>query len=319
MRRARTPLGPRYDPAVHTIALIGMGRMGTPIAANLLRAGHRVSVFDLRPERRAAAEALGARRADSAAAAAAGADVLLTVLPGPAEVSAAVAPPVLDALAPGAAWIDMSSNTRTASAPIRERALARGIGVLDAPMGGSPDDAAAGRLRLFVGGPAGLLDRHRSLLSTLADRITLIGGHGTGYTAKLLVNLLWFGQAAATAEALLLGQAAGIDLGVLTETLATSPASGEFIRHDLPALLAGDYLTSFGLDHIHDQLSAITDLATELGTPHPIAESVRALHQRALDRFGPADGELLAVALLEEQAGSLLRTAPPLDTRGRAR
>ncbi|WP_329141319.1 NAD-binding protein [Streptomyces sp. NBC_01476] len=146
------------------------------------------------------------------------------------------------------------------------------------------------------------------MLSAVADRITHVGGHGAGYTAKLLVNLLWFGQAAATAEALLLGVRAGIDLGVLTETLADSPASSRFIRRDLPSLFAGDYLASFGLDHIHDQLSAVGAMADDLGTPHSVADAVRLLHHQALSRFGPADGELLAVALLEEQAGITLRT-----------
>ncbi|MFG2424699.1 NAD-binding protein [Streptomyces sp. NPDC048448] len=151
----------------------------------------------------------------------------------------------------------------------------------------------------------------------MSDRITHVGGPGTGYVAKLLVNLLWFGQAAATAEALLLGRRAGIDLGVLTETLAAGPASTAFIRHDLPALLAGDYLTDFGLDRIHDQLTAVTALAERLDTPHGITDTVRRLHGEALERYGPADGELLGVALLEEKAGILLRhpAAPVADSR----
>ncbi|MYS22080.1 3-hydroxyisobutyrate dehydrogenase, partial [Streptomyces sp. DvalAA-14] len=170
-------------------------------------------------------------------------------------------------------------------------------------------DAAAGRLRLFVGGDAELLARHRSLLEVVADpdRIVHAGGAGAGYTVKLLVNLLWFGQAAATAEALLLGRRAGVDLTLLRDVLAGSAASSEFIRHDLSALFAGDYLASFGLDHIHEQLAMVTSLARELGTPHDLSESVRGLYQQALERYGPADGELLAVALLEERAGVRLR------------
>ncbi|MER6442768.1 NAD(P)-dependent oxidoreductase [Streptomyces sp. NPDC001185] len=290
-----------------TICLIGVGRMGEPLCASLVRAGHRVRAYDVLAERREAALSRGARTADSAAAAASGADVLLTVLPGPAEVVAAVDDAVLAALAPGATWIDMSSNTPTDAEPCRRRAAAHGVGVLEAPIGGSPADGAAARLRLFVGGDGDLLERHRPLLSAVSDRVTHVGGPGTGYVAKLLVNLLWFGQAAATAEALLLGRRAGIDLGVLTETLAAGPASTAFLRDDLPALLAGDYLTDFGLDHIHDQLTAITALAERLGTPHDVADTVRRLHGEALARYGPADGELLAVALLEERAGILLR------------
>ncbi|MFJ4848713.1 MULTISPECIES: NAD(P)-dependent oxidoreductase [unclassified Streptomyces] len=293
-----------------TICLFGVGRMGEPMCGNLVRAGHEVRAFDVRPECREAVLSCGAQWPGSALGAAKGADVLLTVLPGPAEVAEAVGDGVLEALAPGAVWIDMSSNTPTAAVPCRERAAAHGHGFLEAPIGGSPEDAAAGRLRLFVGGETALLDRHRAVLSAVADRLTHVGGPGTGYTAKLLVNLLWFGQAAATAEALLLGDRAGIDLGVLTQVLAESPASSAFIRKDLPALLAGDYLPSFGLDHIRDQLATVTALAAQLGTPHAIADTVRLLHEEALDHYGPADGELLAVALLEAKAGTLLRHPP---------
>ncbi|MET8413126.1 hypothetical protein ABZV34_34620 [Streptomyces sp. NPDC005195] len=88
------------------------------------------------------------------------------------------------------------------------------------------------------------------------------------------------------------------------------------LRHDLPALLAGDYLTDFGLDHIHDQLTAVTALAERLDTPHSITDTVCRLHGEALARYGPADGELLGVALLEERAGILLRhpAAPVADS-----
>ena len=82
------------------------------------------------------------------------------------------------------------------------------------------------------------------------DRLVHVGGPGTGYTTKLLANLLWFGQAIATAEALLLGERAGIDLGVLRGALADSAASSRFIRSDLDALFAGDYMTTFGLDRV---------------------------------------------------------------------
>lgn len=287
--------------------------MGAPVAVNLGRGGHEVAVFDVRGEREAAVRGQNVRWRGSAAEAAGGAEVLVTVLPGPDEVAAAVDDALLGALAPGATWIDMSSNTPSAAAPLRERAVARGVGVLEAPLGGGPEHAAAGRLRLFVGGDAALLARHRLLLETVADPalITHVGGPGAGYTVKLLVNLLWFGQAVATAEALLVGRRAGVDLTVLADTLAGSAASSAFVRDDLPALFAGDYLTTFGLDHIHEQLAAVTAMARDLGTPYDVAETVRRVHRRALDRFGPADGELLAVALMEEQAGTLLRPQAP--------
>ncbi|MFF7986812.1 NAD(P)-dependent oxidoreductase [Streptomyces sp. NPDC007901] len=167
--------------------------MGTPLCGRLVSAGHTVTAFDVRPEREEPARSLGADRAPSAATAAAGADVLAT---------------------PGAVWIDMTSNAPAVAEVLRARAAAHGVDVLEAPLGGSPDDAEHGHLRLFVGGSPEVLDRCRPLLEavTASDRISHMGGPGTGYTTKLLINLLWFGQATATAEALPLGRRAGIDL-----------------------------------------------------------------------------------------------------------
>ncbi|MEU2421132.1 NAD(P)-dependent oxidoreductase [Streptomyces sp. NPDC007851] len=291
------------------IALVGVGRMGTPLCGRFVAAGHTVTAFDTRSEQEAAARSSGADWAPSGTAAAAGADVLVTVVPGPSEALAALPDAVFSALAPGAVWIDMTSNSPAAAEVLRQRAEAHGVDVLEAPLGGSPDDAEHGRLKLFVGGSPEVLDRCRPLLSavTTTDRISHMGGPGTGYTAKLLINLLWFGQAAATAEALLLGQRAGVDLTVLRDTLAGSAAGSDFVRRDLSALFAGNYLPSYGLDRIHDQLEVITGQARDLGTPHELADAVLRLHRRALERFGPVDGELLAVALLEEVAGALLR------------
>ena len=184
---------------------------------------------------------------------------------------------------------------------------------LEAPAGGGVPEARAGKLQLFVGGDAALVERHRPLLEVLADpqRITHVGGHGSGYLTKLLVNLLWFGQAIATAEALLLARRSGIDLDVLRRAVTDSAASSAFIRDDLGVLLAGDYMTDFGLDRCCEELTTVTALGREHDVPFELSALVERTHQRALTRYGPADGELLAVALLEEQAGIRLRHGPP--------
>jgi 3-hydroxyisobutyrate dehydrogenase len=101
----------------------------------------------------------------------------------------------------------MTSSSPAAVRPVQERAMKQGVEVLEAPVGGGIAAARDGSLQLFVGGEASVVERHRALLEVLSDpgQIVHLGGHGTGYTVKLLVNLLWFGQAVATAEALLLG------------------------------------------------------------------------------------------------------------------
>ncbi len=136
--------------------------------------------------------------------------------------------------------------------------------------------AQAGTLRLFAGGDTALLERCRPVLEVLAGPGHIIhgGGNGAGYTTKLLVNLLWFGQAVANAEALLIGGRSGIDFSVLRQALAGSAASTVFIDHDLDALLSGDYLTSFGLDRCCWELEAITALARELAVPCELTQQV---------------------------------------------
>lgn len=149
--------------------------------------------------------------------------------------------------------------------------------------------------------------RRRKPLLGDPGQIVHVGGHGTGYTAKLLVNLLWFGQAVATAEALLIGKQAGIAPAVLLHTLAGSAAASTLIRRDIGFVFQGDYLTSFGLDRICEELDAVSALADHHKVPHDLSDLVRRTYRRALARYGPVDGELLAVALLEEEAGHRLR------------
>jgi 3-hydroxyisobutyrate dehydrogenase len=290
------------------IGLVGLGRMGVPICANLVRAGYDVQAGDRRPEAAGQAARCGARWAPDLARLAAGVGVLVTVLPGPGEVRELMlgAGGVAGALRGGSTWIDMTSNSPRAMTEVRDALLDRGVQVLEAPMGGGVAAAEQGTLHLLVGGEAPVVAQHRDLLEVLG-RVRHVGGYGAGYTVKLLINLLWFGQAVAVAEALLLGRACGLDLGVLRDALADSAAGSRFIRDDLPALFAGDFMRTFGLDRCYEELQNVTGLARDHHVPFPVSEAVADLYRRALDRYGPVDGELLGAALLEEQAGLPLR------------
>jgi 3-hydroxyisobutyrate dehydrogenase len=283
------------------------------MCANLVAAGHTVTAGDARAEAEQVVRQCGAHWRALLTEVAVDAEILITMLPGAGEVRQVMAGSgVLAAMPSGAVWIDMSSTNPAAGRELAAAAGARGVGVLDAPVGGGVPAAQSGTLQVFAGGDAAVLDRCRPVLAALADpqRIIHVGGNGAGYTVKLLVNLLWFGQAVATGEALLLARRAGIGLDVLRQTLADSAASTAFIRDDLGALLDGDYLASFGLDRCCEELTAIADLARELGVPAELTQTVEHMYQRALQRFGPVDGELMAVAMLEEEAGLRLRHDP---------
>lgn len=301
-------------PETPRVGLAGLGRMGPAMCANLVRAGYRVQAGDIRPEAAVLAARCGAHWVPRLSRLAAESDVLITVLPGPDEVREAMTGPggMAEALRPGTTWIDMTSNSPAAMTGIQQALLARGVQVLEAPAGGGVEAAEQGELQLLVGGEAEAFARQRGLLEVLGDpgRIVHAGGHGAGYTAKLIINLLWFGQAIATAEALLLGQASGLDLGVLRQALTRSAADSRFIRHDLDALFAGDYLRSFDLDRCYQELQILTERARDLGVPFQLSEAVAAIYGRAVRRYGATEGELLSIALLEEKAGRRLRPEP---------
>lgn len=276
--------------------------MGLPVCTRLVGAGFDVIASDRDANRQAEVEAAGARWADSVELAAGESDVLVTVLPGSGELVDVMAP-LLPQLRPQTAWVDLTSAAPQVGAPLR--ALADGIECLDAPMGGGPGAARAGTLELFVGGDRETVERHRPILETLG-RIQHVGPPGAGYVVKLLVNLLWFGQAVATGEALILARKAGLDLSTVRDALASSAADSRFVREDLDALFAGDYMTEFGLDRCCEELDAVVRLAAELDIPFEHSSVVRDLYAQALEQYGPTDGELLAVKLLEARSGVAL-------------
>lgn len=277
--------------------------MGLPICRRLLETGFEVVATDRDTTHRAEAKSLGARWRESSEAVAQTGRPLITILPGSAELEEVMSD-LLPVMEPGSAWVDMTSTSPKTAAALRS--LAGELECLDAPMGGGPNDALTGKLELFVGGTPATVAHHRNLLETLG-RVHHVGGPGAGTIVKHLVNLLWFGQAVATAEALLLARRTGLDLSTVQRALTHSAADSEFIRTDVPALLQGDYLTDFGLDRCCEELDAITELAHDLDMPFELSSQVRDLYDRALKHLGARDGERLAVAVLESQAGIALR------------
>jgi 3-hydroxyisobutyrate dehydrogenase len=282
--------------------------MGMPMCANLVRAGFEVLASDRRAELEAPALSVGARWAADTGQAAADADVLITMLPGPAEVHE-VASAALDVLHQGATWIDMSTVSPKVGEALADRVAARGVSCIDAPVAGGAPAAETATLQLFVGGDTAVVEQRRALLEVFGE-MRHVGPYGSGHTTKLIINTLWFGQAVVTAEALLLARRAGLDLEVVRQALAASSAASEFVRHDLDALLAGDYMESFALDRVSEQLDGAAELARDLAVPFEVSELVARIHRRAVERFGQVDGELLAVALLEDEAGLTLRQPP---------
>jgi len=287
---------------VRRVGVIGLGRMGLPICARLAERGFEVIGTDLDPERRAAAGGVGAVPVHDVCGAAARADVVVTVLPGPGEVTD-VAGAVTAAMRPGSAWLDLSTASPPAARVTAAAGAAAGVAVVDAPLGGGPPAAREGRLLSFVGAREADLSRVREVLEAVADRIVHVGPPGSGYAVKLLANSLWFGQAVATAEALTIAARAGLDPELVRNALAQSAAAGRFLSDDARALLDGDDMARFALTRCAEQLRSLAAFADELSVPAQVLGTVSEIHQAALERYGDVDGELLGARFAAERGG----------------
>ncbi len=295
-----------------TIGVLGLGRMGLPIARRLVSGGLTVAAGDISPAVAPRARSAGARWEPDAAALASSVDILITVLPGRREVETTLGGTrgVLASLRSGSLWLDLTSGDPRLSRKLAGAAAERGVAAVDAPMGGGPSEAGAGSLSFFVGGDDRHVERCLPVLDLVArpDGIRRAGDRaGDGQSMKLLANLLWFGQVVAATEAMLLGQSLGLTVGAMHDILPRSAGSSAFLSRELDLLLAGDYAPAFGLDRCVEELETLGDLARAAKTPFELSSAVTRLHEEALDRFGAIDGELLVARLLEERAGRTLR------------
>jgi 3-hydroxyisobutyrate dehydrogenase len=292
---------PVNEDAAGRVGVIGLGRMGEAICGRLVEQGFDVVCTDLDAARRTDLPSRAAWEHD-AAAVAGRVDVVVTVLPGPGEIAAGSAG-LIAAMAPGSMWIDCSTASPAVVQAIAAAARERGVAVVDAPLGGSPSSARAGRLLSFAGGTEEDLVRARPILRAFADRIVHVGPHGSGYAVKLLANSLWFGQAVAVAEALAIASRAGLDAELVRDALAGSAAGSRFLSEDAAALLRGDEMSSFALARCAEQLHSLEAFADELSVPADVLRAVAGLHEAALERYGDVDGELLGARFAAERAG----------------
>lgn len=296
-----------------TVGFIGLGHMGGPMCSNLIRAGVPVVVHDLDQHAARAHLSSGATWAQTPSELAAQVDVLITMLPGPRQVTAVL----LDAgaaaaLPPGAVWLDMSTSTPQAAREVGARLEPRGVHWLDAPVSGMARGAADGTLQIFAGGRRDVYERCQPLLAVMGDpeRTFLVGGHGAGYTVKLMVNLLWFSHLVATAEVLTTGVKAGVDLDVLRQALVASPANSHVVENDVLGIVQrGDYDESFALTLACKDLGLAVDLARDVGVPVELSAVIEQIYRRGRAVYGDLAGEMSPVRLYEDLAGVELRVA----------
>ncbi len=300
------------------IGFIGLGNMGGGMAANVLRAGHSLRVHDLQRDAATPLLEAGAGWADTPAELAAASDIVLTSLPGPREVEAVALGEggVLEGMRPGGVYIDLSTSSPTLIRRIATEFADKGVQVLDAPVSGGPVGARTGRLAVMVGGDRATYERIKPALDAIGDKVSYIGGIGSGCVAKLMHNCIGYGLQTIVAECLTLGVKAGVDAAPLFEAISNgSVGRGSTFQNTYPnTYLAGNFdPPSFALRLAHKDVSLAMELAREYGVPMTVGSIAYQELTAALNRgWGDLDSRA-AMLLQEERAGGVEVRLPQED------
>jgi len=266
-----------------TVAFLGLGAMGAPMARNLMKAGFSLRVWNRGPERARAFEQSGAIVCASIAEAVRGASFVVSIVADDEATRAVMldAEGVLASAAPGTVVIDSSTNTPALARSLAQAATARGISYLDAPVSGSVPQATSGELVFMVGGDSSALTVAEPLLAVMGRQAILIGPSGHGATIKLINNMLSAVMNTALAEAVMLARAAGLDPEPVTQLLNEGPAGSRLTRTKLPKNFRRDFSPQFQLALMEKDMRYFIALAQELDRPVPLASLARSQLQAA--------------------------------------
>jgi 2-hydroxy-3-oxopropionate reductase len=285
-----------------TVAFIGLGIMGAPMARNLIAAGHEVvGVNRSRPAVDRLVEA-GGRAGDSVAEAVAGADVVITMLPDSPDVeSVALGEDGIYATAkPGTLHVDCSTIRPDVAARLAAEGSAHGLAVVDAPVSGGEAGAVEGSLSIMVGGADSDVERARPLLAAMGRTIVRVGPAGAGQTVKAANQLLVAGTIELVAEAIVFLEAHGVDTAAAVEVLSGGLAGNAILTRKAPNMIARDFTPGFRIELHHKDMGIVTAAAREAGVAIPLGSHVAGL-VAALNAEGHGRLDHGALLLLVDQ------------------
>jgi 3-hydroxyisobutyrate dehydrogenase/glyoxylate/succinic semialdehyde reductase len=296
------------------VGFIGLGIMGSRMAGNLAKHGCELVVFNRTRHKAEALLEQGATWGETPRAVAEGVEFLFTMLAHPDAVEEMALGPrgfpegteaggFLGGLKAGSLWIDCSTVHPSFSRQMAEEARGRQIRFLDAPVAGTKGPAAAGQLTFLVGGEALDLEACRPMLEVMGSRIVHVGGNGQGTSLKMVVNLLLAQGMLAFAEAMVLGQALGINRDRLFEILQGGPVAAPFTASKREKIEGGEYEADFPLRWLHKDLQMACIAAYEQGVALPATSLAKEAYGLAA-RQGMADLDFSAIyRLLSEEMG----------------
>jgi 3-hydroxyisobutyrate dehydrogenase len=287
------------------IAFIGMGTMGLPMALNLIRAGHRVTVHNRTRERETAAEEAGARRAASPAEAARGAAITITCVSDTPDVEAVVLGEagVIQGAGAGSLLIDMSTISPAATKEIAAALAAQGIRMLDAPVSGGSEGAQQGTLSIMVGGDAADVSVATPVLEAMGKTISHIGPIGAGQLTKAINQIVVAGTYWSVAEGIALGLKAGLDMESVVNAVGGGAAGSWAMNNRSGNMIKNEYPLGFKLELHRKDLNIALEVARQLGVTLPVAAFVEQVETGLVAR-GHAREDISAIArTVREQSG----------------
>jgi 3-hydroxyisobutyrate dehydrogenase-like beta-hydroxyacid dehydrogenase len=266
------------------IGVIGLGLMGRPMAANLVKAGHSVTVWNRTPARAQELVAAGATLAQSPREVSAASDILITMVSDPPALEevlwghAGKNDGALEGLKSGTTYMDCSTISPALARKIAATCAERKIKFLDAPVTGGDWGAREGTLLFMIGGDGETLKEIEPVLGAMGKKWFHLGPNGAGQTIKLAMNALLALQIGAVAEGIALVTKAGLKGEQLFEVLQASMARSGLLDLKVPLMLKGDFKPSFPLRLMHKDLSLALDLANQLNVALPTTAAVREVY-----------------------------------------
>jgi 3-hydroxyisobutyrate dehydrogenase-like beta-hydroxyacid dehydrogenase len=293
------------------IGFIGVGNIGAPIAGQLLKAGHALTVHDLRREAAAGLLAAGASWSENPAALAASCEIVATCLPGPPQMET-VFREIENHLKPGSLYIDHTTNAPALVRRVHALLDEKGVAMIDAPVSGGMEGAQTRDLLVMAGGDPTVFERARPLLDAIAKRVMYTGGIGTGSIAKVMHNSATFTLDLVMAECWTTAVKAGIDAATIVRVFNEAALGHQMnLKVRLPATyLRGDFDPRFSLALAHKDLGLAQELAQQTGTPMRLNALAKAEMDEAMAR-GWADRDAsIFLTLQEERAQTEVRVKP---------
>lgn len=285
------------------VGFIGIGVMGAPMALNILKGGHQLTVFDRSQEAVNKLVQAGAKAATTAKEVGAASDIVVTMLPEPQHVDEVVLGKdgVAAGLRPGGIVIDMSTIDPQTSVRIGDVLRSRGMELVDSPVGKTSEHAATGTLTLMVGGNKDAIDRAMPVLKCMGTDTFLCGGPGTGHAMKITNNLLATTIMMANTEALAIGIKSGLTLELMQEVMRTTMAWNQQFAVAMPKkAFVGDDSPGFAIRLACKDVRLACDLAQSLGFPALVGRGAQKTMENVMEQ-GLGDRDTAAVMFAREK------------------